>query len=138
MSTVVSDAIRRQVAERAQGCCEYCRIPQGMSGFQHEPDHIIPQQHGGETVLDNLALACFRCNRYKGPNLGSLDPETGALMLFFNPRLQIWAEHFQLDGAVIRPLTAEGRVTVKILRLNATERVEERQQLQLVGLYPTV
>jgi hypothetical protein len=30
------------------------------------------------------------------------------------------------DAAVIRPLTAEARVTVKILRLNDADRVEER------------
>ncbi len=33
----------------------------------------------------NLALACPYCNRYKGTDLGSLDPETGQLTPFFNP-----------------------------------------------------
>ncbi|MGE0683500.1 MAG: HNH endonuclease [Candidatus Binatia bacterium] len=30
----------------------------------------MPRRHGGETHERNLALACLRCNRYKGPNVG--------------------------------------------------------------------
>lgn len=104
--------------------------------FDHEPDHIIPNQHGGSSEADNLALACLRCNRRKGPNIGSLDPETGALVSFFNPRTQKWQQHFRLDGAMIQPLTPEGRVTVKILRLNDAQRVEERDRLMGLTLYP--
>ncbi len=37
-------------------------------------------------MVDNLALACLRCNRHKGPNVGSFDPLTGQLTPFFNPR----------------------------------------------------
>ena len=100
-----------------------------MAAHRHEPDHIVPRQHGGQTTADNLALACMRCNRTKGPNIGSFDPETGVLVPLYHPRSQHWNEHFQLDGAMIRALTAEGRVTVKILQLNAAARVEERALL---------
>jgi len=86
MSEDIPVNLRRLVAERAEGRCEYCRMPQLVSAFGHEPDHIIPIQHGGRTEVENLALACFRCNRHKGPNVGSFDPETGALVRFFNPR----------------------------------------------------
>lgn len=68
--------------------------------------------------------------------VGSFDPETGKLVPFYNPRTQAWQDHFQFDGPVIRPLTPEGRVTVRILRLNDTTRVEERRLLIEVGLYP--
>jgi hypothetical protein len=108
-----------------------------MAAHRHEPDHLVPLQHGGLTEADNLALACMRCNRYKGPNLGSLDPETGALVRFFDPRTQRWADHFSLDGPIIQPLTAEGRVTVRILRLNEEERVSERRLiLRSIPLLP--
>jgi hypothetical protein len=110
-------------------------MPQSASAFGHEPDHIIPVQHSGKTEADNLALACLRCNRRKGPNIGSLDPETGALVPFFNPRRQKWQEHFRLAGAMIQPLTPEGRVTAKILRLNEPPRVEEREHLIALGLF---
>jgi hypothetical protein len=129
MSAEPPAELRRQVAERAGHRCEYCLLPESMAAHRHEPDHVVPRQHGGETTADNLALACMRCNRHKGPNVGSFDPDTGALVPFYHPRRQPWDEHFQLDGPVIRPLTAEGRVTVKILRLNDVERVEERALL---------
>jgi hypothetical protein len=92
-------------------------------------------QQGGQTDADNLALACMRCNRYKGPNIGSLDSATGQLVSLFNPRIHRWTDHFELRGAIIHPLTPEGRVTVKILRLNDEARVEERLSLLEAGLY---
>ncbi len=78
----------------------------------------------------------MRCNRHKGPNVGSYDPVGGQLVAFFNPREQIWSEHFVLEDGRIIPLTAEGRVTVKILSLNASARVAERNALIAIGLYP--
>jgi hypothetical protein len=136
MSSDIPAALRQLVFERAVGRCEYCLLPQAATVFQHEPDHIIPRQHDGQMTADNLALACTRCNRYKGPNIGSFDPQTGDLTPFYNPRTQAWQDHFQLDGPMIQPLTPEGRVTVKILRLNDTDRVEERELLIQIGLYP--
>jgi len=133
----ISTVLRQMVIERARGCCEYCLLPQTVVVHPHEPDHVIPRQHGGETTADNLALACLRCNRYKGTNVGSFDPETGVLVPFFNPRTHSWSEHFQLNGAIIWPLTPQGRVTVKMLRLNDPPRVEERQSLIAIGLYPS-
>jgi hypothetical protein len=53
----------------------------------------------------------------------------------FNPRTQEWATHFAWEGAIIQPLTPEGRVTVTILRLNDADRVAERQRLMAMGLY---
>lgn len=135
MSRNIPITLRQVVMERAGGRCEYCLLPQSASAFEHEPDHIIPIQHGGKTKADNLALACLRCNRRKGPNIGSLDPETGALVPFFDPRSQRWLDHFRLVGAIIQPLTPEGRVTVKIMQLNNEQRVEEREQLIALGLY---
>ncbi len=136
MPAEISADLRRLVFDRAGGRCEYCRLPQSAAAHQHEPDHIVPLQHGGQTDVDNLALACLRCNRYKGPNVGSFDPETGKLVPFFNPRTQCWHDHFEHDGPIIRPLTPQGRVTVKILRLNDAARVEERQRLIVAKLYP--
>ncbi len=135
MASDVSAALRRLVAERAELRCEYCLLPQEFALRKHQPDHIIPRQHGGETSAANLALACVRCNRAKGPNLGSLDPLTGELVRFFDPRHEEWSDHFNLDGALIKPLTAQARVTVKIFLLNQPQRVAERQQLLEVGLY---
>lgn len=136
MASDIAPEVREQMAERAAYRCEYCLLPQAVVLHKHEPDHIVPRQHGGEAELSNLALACLRCNRYKGPNVGSFDPLTDQLVPFFNPRTQRWDHHFQLEGAEIRPLTPEGRVTVKIMRMNDEDRMEEQQQLIQAGLYP--
>ena len=135
MPSDISASLRQFVAERANHNCEYCRLPQSVVLHKHEPDHIIPFQHGGETEQSNLALACMRCNRYKGPNVASYDPITGKLVPLFNPRIQNWENHFELKGATIQPITPEGRVTVKILHLNDEDRMVERLRLIEAGLY---
>ena len=35
-------------------------------------EHIVPRHHGGEDQLENLALACARCNGQKGVRLDPL------------------------------------------------------------------
>jgi len=77
------------------------------------------------------------CNRNKGANFGSFDPDTDEVTLLFNPRKQHWKDHFGLDGAWIIPLSPEGRVTVFLLKLNDEMRLHARQILQLAGWYPT-
>ncbi|MGO4882733.1 MAG: FtsX-like permease family protein [Bryobacteraceae bacterium] len=51
----------RKVRERAQDRCEYCHLPANVYRLPFHVDHIIARQHGGETVLQNLALACLHC-----------------------------------------------------------------------------
>jgi 5-methylcytosine-specific restriction endonuclease McrA len=132
MAADVPVRMRRRIAERAGQRCEYCLLPEEFAFHQHEPDHIVPLQHGGETHEVNLALACMRCNRYKGPNVGSYDPLTGKLVAFFNPRTDRWTDHFEWDGATIRPRTPEARATVKIMRFNDADRIAERRRLEAV------
>lgn len=137
--TYVPAELRQHVTERAGNRCEYCLYPQDMAFLSFEIEHIVAEKHGGTTTLDNLALACPYCNRHKGSDLGSLDPNTGRLTPFFNPRTQVWDDHFYLDGALIVPLTPEARVTISILQLNHPDRVQERESLILIGEYlPTI
>ena len=135
MAAPIPPDLRRLIAERAGYRCEYCLLPQAAALHRHEPDHIVPLQHGGVTDPANLALACLRCNRYKGPNIGSFDPLTGQLVPLFHPRLQIWDQHFQIVDAEIIPLTAEGRVTARVLRFNDPDRLTERQRLIAARLF---
>ena len=135
MSSEISLELRQFIAQRANGRCEYCQLPQKATLFKHEPDHIVSRQHGGDNSANNLALACTRCNRFKGPNVGSFDPETGILTPFFNPRSQEWQDHFAFDDAIILALTPEARVTLKILRINDPDRVKERETLIIAGLF---
>ena len=99
-------------------------------------DHIISRKHGGPSGSDNLAYSCLRCNIWKGSDVGSVDTQSGALVGLFHPRRQRWGDHFVLRGAVIEPLTAEGRATARLLKLNLDKRVVERRLLAAVGRYP--
>jgi 5-methylcytosine-specific restriction endonuclease McrA len=101
----ISASLRKQVTDRADAKCEYCKFPQALSFFTFEMEHIISEKHDGETTFDNLALACPPCNRSKGSDLGSI------------------------ENASIVPLTAEGRVTEKIFQFNHPDRLSERDYL---------
>ena len=136
MTSRISAALRREVRERAGEHCEYCLIAESESFFPHEIDHLIAQKHDGETASANLALACFDCNKFKGADIASLDSLTGQLVALFNPRTQLWAEHFRLQEGEIIPFTPVGRVTERMLRLNLSNRVKKRKRLIALGKYP--
>ncbi len=74
------------VWRRAGDRCEYCRIPKFALPLPFQIDHIIAEKHGGETVEENLALACPHCNRFKGPNIAGVDPDTGETVRLFRKR----------------------------------------------------
>ena len=134
--TEIPEILRRQVIERAGERCEYCLVHQQDSLYAHEVDHIIPIKHRGETREDNLCLACLECNRHKGSDFVSFDPETGQITPLFNPRQQLWDDHFRLEGARIIPLSPVGRVTVFVLKLNDEIRVRARGALLQARRYP--
>ena len=136
MSSHVSQDLRNLVATRAERICEYYLIHEDDTFFGCEVDHVISVKHGGPTEATNLAYACVFCNRQKGSDIGSILWRTGEFVRFFNPRVDRWAEHFQLNGAAIEPLTSIGEVTVRILGLNAADRILERQALIAAGKYP--
>ncbi|HRQ41249.1 MAG TPA: HNH endonuclease signature motif containing protein [Chloroflexota bacterium] len=136
-STYIPAPLRQEVILRANGLCEYCLIHQDDSYFGCQVDHIISEKHGGPTELDNLAYACTFCNRQKGSDVGSIDWESSDFIRFFNPRIDRWSEHFNLDGYQIVPLTAVGRVTGRILGFNSVDRLLERQELHGLGRYPS-
>lgn len=126
---MIDSLIRAAVAERATHCCEYCLLARVDYSWPFHVEHIIPRQHGGDDSLDNLAYACPRCNRYKGPNLTAIDPETGRITPLFNPRNQNWPDHFQLIEDYIQGITEAGRTTVRLLRMNAENRRDLRREL---------
>lgn len=118
--------MRRLVRTRAGELCEYCGIAEEDTWFGCEVDHIISEKHGGRTEPENLALACVTCNRAKGSDIASVTEE-GALVELFHPRRHVWSEHFSRDSERITGRTSIGRVTVRLLKLNAPGRLAERQ-----------
>ncbi len=122
-----SAADKRFVRERAGGRCEYCRMAEAWEPFfTYHIEHIVARQHGGPDDVGNLCLACNHCNLLKGPNLTSIDPDGGGVTTLFNPRTQVWAEHFRFADGHMIGLTASGRTTVFLLQMNAAHRVELR------------
>jgi len=134
--TYIPEAMRRAVIQRAQGKCEYCQLHQDDSVKQHEIDHIDAEKHGGTTTLENLCYCCFDCNRHKGSDLASIDPDTGQKVFLYHPRQNQWSDHFKVEGASVIPNTQVGRVTVFLLQMNAPERLIEREILVKLGRYP--
>jgi hypothetical protein len=136
MTSYVPADLRRLVKSRANGLCEYCLIHEDDTFLSCQVDHVISEKHGGVTEKHNLANACSFCNRSKGTDIGSIVTSTAEFVRFFNPRSDLWADHFVLQGVRIVPRTTVGEVTAKILALNSTERILEREALQSVGRYP--
>jgi hypothetical protein len=136
MSEHISAEIRRLVRKRANSVCEYCLISEENSYFRHQLEHIISLKHGGSSQSDNLALACVFCNRNKGSDIASVVPGSTELTRFFNPRIDVWSNHFRLEDSQILPLTNIGEATIRILQFNSDDRVLEREILFRGGSFP--
>ena len=132
----VSGELDRKVRRRAKGLCEYGRLPQAADPWTFQVDHIIAEQHRGKTRLNNLALACPRCNRCKGPNLSGLDAQTRRLTPLFHPRRDRWSDHFRWRGPRLIGLTAIGRVTIQVLNMNHPDDLKLRRSLIAEGVFP--
>ena len=129
---------RKAVAERANGCCEYCRSQVRFAIQPFSVEHIIPRSQGGETTLDNLALACQGCNNYKYNKTEGRDPLTNDIIRLYHPRQQQWRNHFAWndDFTLIIGLTPTGRATVEALQLNREGVLNLRRVLYAMGEHP--
>ncbi len=139
MSNLPADLYARLLA--VDNChCAYCYTTEANTGQPMTVDHISPQCLGGETMFDNLCFACRRCNEFKSGATTAQDPLTGEVVALFNPRRQVWAEHFQWDasGAWIVGLIATGRVTIVALNMNNSVIVDTRRRWVSVGWHPPV
>ena len=128
MDAKTRDFVRR----RAGHCCEYCHFPErALPYLVFHVDHIVAKVHVDEISDDpqSLAWACSACNYHKGPNLVSIDPDSKQQANLFNPRRDIWSDHFTINDGNIIGLTAMGRVTARLLNMNAPRTVRLRREL---------
>lgn len=132
----MTSTLEQKVWARAHSLCEYCQMPQKYDELDFELDHIIAQQHEGKTVFANLALSCLPCNRYKGPNLAGIDPQTGKIARLFHPRRHRWLSRFRWDGPELVGRTPIGRATVTVLKINLPHRIRLRKELIEEGVFP--
>jgi 5-methylcytosine-specific restriction endonuclease McrA len=134
----VSQIVQEQVRQRANYLCEYCHASEQWQYVRFTVDHVIPLSRGGVDRLDNLALACFHCNRRKSNHLVGIDPESGIEVPLLNPRRDRWSDHFiwSANGLLIIGLTAIGRATVDTLVMNRERVVNIRAADREVGRHP--
>jgi HNH endonuclease len=129
---------QRAVILRAKGHCEYCLLPASFSPNTFNFEHIIPLVKDGMTELSNLAYSCGGCNAFKKDKTTAKDPITNQILPLFNPRTDIWAEHFQWseDDLYIVGITPKGRASVYLLKVNREGCHNLRKLLKMAGLHP--
>lgn len=103
-----------------------------------EFDHLVPRAHKGSNKEENLWLACSTCNDTKNDRTAAIDPLSGEEIALFNPRTQLWKEHFAwtADGDRITGLTPTGRATVLALNLNRAHLIKSRRIWVKAGWHP--
>jgi hypothetical protein len=111
-------------------------MPQAYDAISLELDHVIALSHAGPTSANNLALACFLENSFKGTNLAGIDPDTRRIVPLFNPRRQGWKRHFRWNGPILVGRNGAGRATIVVLRINLPYRVAQRAVLIDEGVFP--
>ena len=132
----IDDPLRADVVSRADKGCEYCQYPEEHSPSSFHVEHIVPSSADGPTELKNLALACSHCNLHKGKHQEGTDPQTGADVRLFNPRIDNWTVHFLLNRETgeIEGQTSVGRTTVEVLLMNAEQPTRARRNLIRFGV----
>lgn len=107
----ISQEVKNQVRQRANFLCEYCHASEQWQYVAFTIEHIIPLTKNGSDTLDNLALACFHCNRKKSNKTKAIEPQSNIEISLFNPRQEPWNYHFtwSSDGLFIMGLTPTGR-----------------------------
>ena len=138
MAIYLPDALRERIDEADRRVCRYCLTVEANSGVRLTYDHITPLSKGGETDFENVCLACSACNEFKADATHAVDPVTGEPVALFNPRAQVWREHFvwSTDTTRIEGVTATGRATVLALRMNQPLIVTARGRWARVGWHP--
>lgn len=128
--------LRRLVIERSGDACEYCHLSQAGQEATFHIDHATPVAAGGQTIADNLALACVSCSLRKGARQTAIDPDTKRESPLFNPRRDAWSEHFQWNDMRLVGLTAQGRATIEALALNRSLILTIRKEEVALGRHP--
>jgi len=134
----VSDSAKKRIADRAEGCCEYCAAQSEFSQDSFSVEHIQPSSRGGSNDSENLPLSCQGCNNFKFTATTGVDPVTGKRVPLFHPRRGRWLEHFgwSEDFTEMVGVTPVGRATIVRLQLNRRGLVNQRRVLHAMGEHP--
>ena len=137
MSEIKQELVSK-IREQAKNRCGYCLVPQKLVSYKLEIEHIFPRALGGSNEENNLWLACRQCNLSKRIKTHGFDTVTFERIKLFNPREQIWSEHFKfsVEETEIIGKTPCGRATVSALQLNSDLQRTAREFWKLTGIFP--
>ena len=129
---------KAQIEKRANGLCEYCKLPHDLSSSPFVIEHILPISKGGTDDIENLALACSACNGSKYNKTEAFDEISEKIVPLFNPRKEVWNEHFAWNDnfSEIIGLSDKGKATIQTLKMNRERTIRIRKFLFLVGKHP--
>ena len=138
MSEYINEKLKQQIYSHFNNCCAYCLTANALMPITFECEHIIPRSAGGKTGFENLCLACPMYNRYKSNRQKVPDPQTQAIVSLYHPHLQLWIEHFAWNESYteIIGLTAVGRATIFVLKMNRSELMRVRRMWVKMGEHP--
>ena len=128
--------VRRVVSQRAAGRCEYCGLSQVGQEATFHLDHVVPVAAGGQTIVENMALACVSCSLRKAARQTVIDPQSEEEVAMYNPRREQWSDHFRWEGVRVVGQTATGRATVAALDMNRPLMLAIRQEEANLGRHP--
>lgn len=134
----ISPETEQRIRWAAKHRCGYCLVPQKLVSYRLELEHLFPKAKDGETEEKKLWLACRQCNLSKGIKTEDFDSLTFEQVRLFNPREQVWSEHFlwREDNTLIVGKTPCGRATVSALQLNSDLQKTAREFWKLTGIFP--
>jgi hypothetical protein len=134
----IKKELDEKIRLQAKNRCGYCLNPQELIPYKLEIEHIFPRALGGESIEENLWLACRECNVHKAAKTDAIDKLTDKTVKLFNPRLQIWNEHFEFSKytSEIIGKTACGRATVESLQMNNFYQITARSIWVEMNKYP--
>lgn len=138
MPRKISPFVREQVRRRAKYLCEYCHTDERWQLVPFTIDHVVPISQSGIDSLENLALACFHCNRRKSNKLIVFNKQLNQTTEIFDPRQMNWEEHFiwSSNGLNIVSLTEIGNATLQLLDLNRERVLRLRQADVEINRHP--
>ncbi len=132
MPRKISPFLQFKVRKRAKYLCEYCHADERWQFVTFTIDHILPISDGGADSLENLALACFHCNRHKS------NKQIIGEFQIFNPRQMAWNEHFTWSKDTLRILakTKIGEATIELLKFNRERLLQIRADDLKINRHP--
>ncbi len=134
----INEENQNLVRQRASYLCEYCHASEKWQYIPFTVDHVIPLSKGGTNSIENLALACFHCNRQKTDKVTAIDVDSSAEVALFNPRTDSWNKNFVWSVDVLRiiGLTPTGQATIIALAFNRERIINIRVADKEVGRHP--